>query len=134
MTNIVYRIGSKLVSNSEQIIFHSKSQQILCTKRISCSEKVDNLQKFCSRHNNIFAGILIFLVFSKSGIQYLWQGEISACKVLVPIKVVSVKNDYYYSRIYQSRAHWPVNTNLNLIRSTYVSQIWPSNHQLSCFF
>ena len=105
MTNIVYRIGSKLVSNSEQIIFHSKSQQILCTKRISCSEKVDNLQKFCSRHNNIFAGILIFLVFSKSGIQYLWQGEISACKVLVPIKVVSVKNDYYYSRIYQSRAH-----------------------------
>ena len=26
--------------------------------------------------------------FSKSGIQYLWQGEISVCKVLVPIKVV----------------------------------------------
>ena len=31
-------------------------------------------------------GILTFLVFSKSDIEYLWQGE---------IKVVSVKNDYF---------------------------------------
>ena len=82
-------------------------------------EKVDNFQKFCSRHNKIFPDILIFLVFSKSGIQYLWQGEISACKVLVAIKVVPVKNDHYYSRIYQSRAHCPVNTNLNLIWPFY---------------
>ena len=32
--------------------------------------------------------------FSKSGIQCFWQGEISICKVLVPIKVVPRKNDY----------------------------------------
>ena len=34
---------------------------------------------------NFFVGILIILVFSKLGIQYMWQGEISVCKVLVPI-------------------------------------------------
>ena len=56
---------------------------------------MDNLKKFWSWHSKIFVGILIFLVFSKSGIQYLWQEEISACKVLVPIKVVPVKNDYF---------------------------------------
>ena len=33
-------------------------------------------------------GILIFPDFSKSGIQYLCQGETSVSKVLVPIKVV----------------------------------------------
>ena len=57
-------------------------------------EKVDNFQNFCSQCNKIFDGILIFLVVSNSGIQHLWQGEISACKVLVPIKVVPVKNDH----------------------------------------
>ena len=56
---------------------------------------MDNLQKFRSRRNEIFVGILFFLVFSKSDIQYLWQGEISVCKVIVPIKVVPVKNDYF---------------------------------------
>ena len=36
----------------------------------------------------------IYLIFDlKSGIQYLQQGKID-CKVLVPIKVVPVKNDY----------------------------------------
>ena len=85
--------------------------------QIWCPEKVDNLQKFCSRRNKIFADMLIFLVFSKSGIHYLCQGEISACKVL--IKGVPVKNDHYFLRIYQSRAHCPVNTNVNLIWSTY---------------
>ena len=48
-------------------------------------EKVNNLEKFCSRRDKIFVGILFFLVFS--GIQYLRQGEISICKVLVPINV-----------------------------------------------
>ena len=85
--------------------------------QIWCPEKVDSLQKFCSRRNKLFAGISIFLVLSD--IQYLWQGEISAFKVIVPIKVVPVKNDHYYSLICQSRAHCRVNTNLNLIRSTY---------------
>ena len=33
--------------------------------------------------------------FVKSGIQYLWQGKISACTVLLPIKVVPVKNDHF---------------------------------------
>ena len=56
---------------------------------------MDNLEKFRSRRNKIFVGILIFPVFSELGIQYLWQGEISVCKVLVPIKIVPVKNDYF---------------------------------------
>ena len=42
----------------------------------------------------IFVGILIFLVFSKLVIRYLQQGEISVHKVLVPVKVVLVKNYY----------------------------------------
>ena len=33
-------------------------------------EKVDKLQKFRSQRNKVFVGILIFLAFSKSGIQY----------------------------------------------------------------
>ena len=63
--------------------------------QVWCWEKGDNLQKFCSWRNKIIAGVLIFLVFSKSGIQYLLQEKISACKVLVPIKVVPVKNDHF---------------------------------------
>ena len=43
--------------------------------------------------SKMFVGILIFLVFSESDIQYLC--EISVCKVLVTIKVVPVKNDYF---------------------------------------
>ena len=75
----------------------------------------------------------------------MWEGEINVCKVLVPIKVVLVENDYllypkfelhryqqmnwflywrsfYWKKIwctYLSRAHCSANTNLNLIRSTY---------------
>ena len=40
-------------------------------------------------------GILMFPVFSKSSIQYLWQKKISVCKVLAPIKVRPVKNNYF---------------------------------------
>ena len=58
-------------------------------------QKVDNLQKFRARCNKNFMDILIFLVFSESGIQYLWQRDINVCKVLMPIKVVLVKNDYF---------------------------------------
>ena len=75
----------------------------------------------------------------------MWEGEINVCKVLVPIKVVLVENDYllypkfelhryqqmnrflywrsfYWKKIWcmdLSRAHCSANTNLNLIRSTY---------------
>ena len=42
-----------------------------------------------------FEDISMFLVFSESDIQYSWQGEISVCKVLVPIKIVPVKKDYF---------------------------------------
>ena len=52
---------------------------------------MDSLQKF---RNKYFMGLLVFLVFFQLGIQYLWQAEISVCKVLVPIKVMPVKNDY----------------------------------------
>ena len=57
--------------------------------------KKDSLQKFPSLRNKIFVFILIFLVISKSCIQYFWQGETSICKVLVLIKVVPGKNDYF---------------------------------------
>ena len=60
--------------------------------QVWCWEKVNNLQKIRCRRNKIFVDIL-FLVFSKSGIKYLWQGEASICKVLVPIKIVLVKNN-----------------------------------------
>ena len=40
-------------------------------------KKVNNLLKFCSRLSKILVGILIIPVFSESGIQYLWQEEIS---------------------------------------------------------
>ena len=64
--------------------------------QVWCWEKVDNLQKFCSRSNKIFVGTLIFLVFfSKSGIQYFWQGKISVCKLPVPIEIVQMKNNYF---------------------------------------
>ena len=56
---------------------------------------MDNLQKFGSRHYKIFGWTLIFLAFCKSGIQYLWQGEIGICKILGQIKVVQGKNDYF---------------------------------------
>ena len=106
-------------------------------------EKVDNLQKFRSRRNKMFVGILIFLVFSESDIQYLC--EISVCKVLVTIKVVPVKNDYFFYPKFELHRYQQMNKflywcsfyrkkvgayisheligrlipNLNLIRSTY---------------
>ena len=88
---------------------------------------------------SVYQSICVFL----SSPEYLWQEKISVCKVLVLIKVVPVKNDYFlhpkfefhrYHRmnrflywrsfywkkhIFQSRAHCPANTNLHLIRSTY---------------
>ena len=30
----------------------------------------------------------------------MWQGKISVCKVLVPARIVLVKNDYYYNDDY----------------------------------
>ena len=56
--------------------------------QVWCWEKVDNFQKFRVTK-------LLCQVFSKSRIQYLLQGEISVCNVLVPIKIVPVKNDYF---------------------------------------
>ena len=40
---------------------------------------MDNLQKFRSQREKFYVDILIILVFSKSGIQYMCQGEISVC-------------------------------------------------------
>ena len=48
-----------------------------------------------SLRNKIFVYINISVFFSRSGIQYLWQGEISICKLVVLIKVVPGKNDYF---------------------------------------
>ena len=58
--------------------------------------KVDSLQKFCiACVTKLFVRILVFLGFSKSSIQYLWEGEISHRKVLVLIKVVPAKSECY---------------------------------------
>ena len=98
----------------------------------------------------------IFLVFSDPGIQYLWQGEISACKVLVSIKVVPVKNDYFLHAKFELQIYQQINRFLywysfywkkfgtcishkpiaRLIPTWIwydlltLSQILPSNHQL----
>ena len=116
-----------------------------------------NLQKVRNQRSKIFVGILIFLVFSKSRIQYLWQGEISVFKVPVSIKVVPVKNDYFlYQKFQLDRyQHMPgfsigavltekkygayicheLIVRLMPTRIWYnlltVSQFWSSNHRLS---
>ena len=90
---------------------------------------MDNLLKISSRRSNIFVGIL-FLVFSKSGIQYLWQKEISVCKVL------------YWRIFYWKKCGAYINYELivRLIPTWIwydlltVSHFWPSTHQLSYFF
>ena len=47
-------------------------------------------ETFCEEH-----GLPCTRNTNLSNPEYLWHGEISACKVLVPIKVVPVKNDYF---------------------------------------
>ena len=115
---------------------------------------MDNLQRFGSLRNKCFVDISIILVFFKSGIQYMWQGEISVCKVLVPVKVVLVKNDYFLFPKFELRKYHQINGFLywcsfywkkygacishNLIvrliqtwiwyDQLTVNQIWPSNH------
>ena len=84
----------------------------------------------------------IYLMFDlKLGIQYWYEEEIIVCKLLVPIKVVPLKNGYFlhikfelhrYQQMNESRTHFPANTKLNLIRT--VSQFSPSNDQLPHFF
>ena len=127
---------------------------------IWCWGKKDNSQKFRGRRNNFFVNILIYLVFFKLGIQYLWEGEISVCKVVVPIKEVLVKNDYFLHTKFELRRYQKLNEFLfwcsfywkrfdayishNLIVRLIptwiwydlfiVSQVWSSNHLLSyCF-
>ena len=63
--------------------------------QVWCWENLVNLQKFCGRRSKVFVVILIFPFFSKPGIQYLWRGEIGVCKVLISIKLVPVKKDYF---------------------------------------
>ena len=45
----------------------------------------------------------------KSGIQYLWQGEMGVCKVMVPIKVVPVKNDHLLHQKFQLYKYYLMN-------------------------
>ena len=70
---------------------------------------MDNLQKICSLRNKTFAGIIIFLVFSKPDIKYFRQGEISACKALVPIKVGLGKNDHFLHRKFEFQRYQQMN-------------------------
>ena len=68
---------------------------------------MDNLQKFHSWRKKI--SVAIILVFSRSGIQYMCKGEISVCKVLVSIKVVLVKNDYFRYLKFEMRRYQKMN-------------------------
>ena len=52
-----------------------------------CKNFVDNVTKF-------FVLILIFLVLLSQEFSTFGKGEISICKILVPIKEVPRKNDY----------------------------------------
>ena len=105
---------------------------------------------FCEEH-----GLSLTRNPNLSSPEYMWQGEISVCKVAVLIKVMLVKNDYflhpkfelhrYFGFLYQfwpkkhgaSTSHelivWLIPTWIRYDLLT-VSQIWPSNHQLSYFF
>ena len=58
-------------------------------------KKVDNLLKVSSQRTKNFGGYVNFSSFSESGIQYLWQEEIGVFKVLVPVKILLVKNNYF---------------------------------------
>ena len=92
--------------------------------------------------------------------EYLRQDEISVCKVLVAIKVVPVKNHYFLHPKFEFHRYQKMNRCLYwcsfywkkygayvshelIIRLTAIliwydiltiSQIWPSNRQLSYFF
>ena len=75
---------------------------------------MDNLQKFRSCSYKVFVGIFMFLgFFSKSGIQYLWQGKVSVGKVLVPIEVVPEKNNYFRHPKCESHTFQQLNGFLN---------------------
>ena len=128
--------------------------------QVSCWEKAGNLQKFRSRCSKIFVGILIFLVFLRSGVQYLWQWKTSVCKMLVKIKVVPVKSDHFPLQKFEiawiSANEWVSVLAQFLLKETglcisykliawlipnwiwydllAVSHFWPSNHQISHFF
>ena len=58
-------------------------------------KKVRNLLKVSSQRTKKFSGYVNFSSFSEAGIQYLWQEEIGVYKVLVPVKILLVKNDYF---------------------------------------
>ena len=124
--------------------------QLLYFDQVWCWEKRDSLQKFWSWCNKMLVSILIFLVFSKLVIQYLQQGEISVHNVREPVKVVLVKNDYLLHRKFELHRyqHCAVFTEKTFYAYSHklivrliptwirynlltVSQIWPSNHQLS---
>ena len=86
-------------------------------------EKGDNLKKFRSRHKRFFVGILIILFFSKPEIHYMRQGEISVCKVPVPIKIVLVNNDYFLYLKFELYWYQQMNGFLNW-PSFYWKTIW----------
>ena len=124
-------------------------------KRIICRNFVVGVIKF-------LVGILILIVFFLSralSIHYLWQGEIIVFQVLVPIKVVLVKNDYFRHPKFESHfSKWmDFCTGAAFIEKKYgiylsheliarliatwiwsdllkVIDFWSSNHQLSYFF
>ena len=123
-------------------------------------KQVDNFRKFGTRCTKVFVDRLMFLDFSKSGMQYLWQGEISVCKVLMLIKVVLVKNNYFLYQKFELHRYQQTNRFLYL-NSFYwkkivayfshklivrliptwiwydiltVSHFWTSNHQLCYLF
>ena len=67
-------------------------------KRIICRNFAVGVIKF-------LVGILILIVFFLSqvlSIDYMWQVEIIAFQVVVPIKVVLVKNDYFRHSKFES--------------------------------
>ena len=89
-------------------------------------EKSGWLQKFIACVTKFLCVYWYFQFLSKSGIHYLWQGEISIWKVLVLSKVILGNNDYLICAVLTEKTLTHIlitrslaNTNLNLIRSTY---------------
>ena len=85
-------------------------------KWIICRNFVAGVTKFCGY-------IKISSFVSKSGIQYLWQEQISVFKELLPIKVVAIENDYFLHPRFESHAYQRMNGFLYW-RSFYRKKIW----------
>ena len=54
----------------------------------------------------------------------MWQKEISVCKVLVPIKVLPVKNDYFLYQNFELHRYQQMNGFLSILVQFLLKKVW----------